>query len=1137
MTREPVAQATVRFILDAPADVDFFETHTDIAKAIVGAVQTNPEIKVVGLLGRWGSGKSTVAKTIIKLLTPTRGSGFRVFQYDAWLHQSDPLRRSFLESLIRFLIDDDAPISKSKWTRELEKLTEPVELSRTIETPSLALWALTLLAVPIGLSFLDLETLKQAFGPDANPVGRWTFGVSLALILLPLVTWLAVYLYRRPWVDFRDKEAGFRRKVFWRFVDADGEPASPLQFLEDGQARHTTTQTFRALEPTSLEFGAKFQEIMREATADGARLIILIDNLDRIAAEEALQMWATIRSFFLADHRTEDATHESYHPTVILPIDRHAIEQLFAGAEGQDGRARARSFMDKTFDVSFEVTEPVDSDWRAFWDRQMAWMFGDAYQAEWGFRTRRLFESHLTRISKSRGRSQAEDPLVVTPREINKLLNKIGALYLQWQGADIPIDVMALYVIRRAEIDGDLLKFLKQEVSEVSTVAPEWQRQLAALHYGVRVDKAAQVLLEEPIRQAIQDRDQAGIQAVASIPGFGETLEFGIANLPPAEGLESALDVLEKAIAVLESVEMEGTLWTAACWRNLTDQFLRLSPTSPPNVGALHVVEALRSRVEFTRRADFLDAAAELLSRLLSLPRENAGDDLRIGRAAEQLIDFALTHKLEVPTFKLHLEPTAYLLRIGQLTAASKLRPRLRSDHGGDELGSALQEMIVAKEVQSYVPSVIRSLTLAGGHTMYAADPEIDFSAVADKAEEVARNPGSDAASAHLGIMTLAELAFRRDEGREKLVGLINDGILATRLNEAAAQSNWASAAELIAVMIWGGGKFDAPSAFSWWEYPSRDPRYIERILRALAHYFPSAIVRVLWNSRAKNGVLTRSFVEKIIEAAVEADLLGPFNAKPVLERLTEYTSALPFKLRYVFLAQVERRADFLETLEQGPLGPHSHELVNYLERKGGDQVVRAREIIHNRVEGADEAGWSAAIKTGAEPFKMGLDYAEGGGELFASKSPLFFALQEAIDGLANGADKSVIARWFSLSALVKVRTRKALFKSMRRSLAVASPKQALHILRAGGVAFLRSAGFDIEPDRSVAEVIIPQIDTKNGRSWLKDNADELAGCVQKSGSPTRDSLRAALEVLLKSSVEERRYSADFLLHQWKLNR
>lgn len=324
----------VTFIRDVPADEDFFSTHTHLARAIVETIRSNEEMKVVGLLGRWGSGKSTVAKMIIENMSKDDGRGFRVFTYDAWLHQSDPLRRSFLESLLGWLVETKV-IEPGKWGEKLRELSGQIEDTEIIEAPSLsadARWiGLSLLLVPIGAGLLGLDTIKEAFGQGATWLGLSTFGVAVAFLLMPGIVWFLRYMLHREWrATWKRSKKDYFSKSFWAVVDEEGSPAAALRIFTNHSVKRANTRTVRSGEPSSLEFGRVFQEIMREATADKKRFVILIDNLDRVAGDEALQMWATIRSFFLASHETEGLKHEAFHPTVILPIDRHAIEQLFA---------------------------------------------------------------------------------------------------------------------------------------------------------------------------------------------------------------------------------------------------------------------------------------------------------------------------------------------------------------------------------------------------------------------------------------------------------------------------------------------------------------------------------------------------------------------------------------------------------------------------------------------------------------------------------------------------------------------------------------------------------------------------------------------------------------------------------------
>ena len=64
MARNEVKKRQIRFLQDKPADQDFFGTHKDFAEAVASALATNPELRTIGLLGKWGSGKSTVLREL-----------------------------------------------------------------------------------------------------------------------------------------------------------------------------------------------------------------------------------------------------------------------------------------------------------------------------------------------------------------------------------------------------------------------------------------------------------------------------------------------------------------------------------------------------------------------------------------------------------------------------------------------------------------------------------------------------------------------------------------------------------------------------------------------------------------------------------------------------------------------------------------------------------------------------------------------------------------------------------------------------------------------------------------------------------------------------------------------------------------
>lgn len=1141
----------VTFLRDDPADVDFFNTHTRLAEAIADAIRDTPDLKVIGLLGRWGSGKSTVAKKIVGLLeedpveTDSKDpdaekpkTAFRVFTYDAWLHQSDPIRRSFLESLLHFLVSQGA-VRKGHWRPKLKELSGQVEDTQTIEVPELgpdARWlGLSLLPVPIGVGLLGLDTIKEAFGKDATPLGGWTLVAAIGLIFLPLLVWAARYLLRRPWRSARlCGDASIFKRRFWAIVDADGTPEAALRlFINPGDSGGAkSTRTFRSGNPTSLEFGQVFRDIMQEAAIGDHRLVILIDNLDRVAASEAVQMWATIRSFFLVSHETEEGQHEPYHPTVILPIDRFAIEQLFdAPANGTaqgngDAPDRAGSFIDKTFDVTFEVTEPVTSDWRDFLDHQMAKIFGDAYQPQWGFWTRRLLEQSLP-TSKT----------VVTPREINKLLNRIAALYVQRDPGDVSVEVMAFYLIKRDKIEGRrLLDYLQAAQTDLEDVEPDWRRQFAALHYGVPTGKAAQVLLQRPIDDAIVQFDTAAFEKLAAIPGFGEIFEFATGNLPdpdPQAPVSGYFMVLTNAALLLRDLPDEDAIWQQRSWNNLVSRYLRAEPIAEATADLPERLHAIAAHVPQDRMATYVDLTTRMLTEFISGVSKKWEFNAAGRRAGAQLVELARRHGLEAPEFYLRLDAKSYVSKLSSLSYSHVMWPQVRSEHEGPALTEAMIEMLRTPTEQASVPNAVRCFIAPAGTDLYNSGQEIDWDAVANIAGDVVRSPEAHNVSAFPGLRVLAELADRETRGRDLLVEIIDNGSLNARIREAFDAKDWADLASTVTLLLWRRGTFTVPDGCRWSQFINLYPKFGKAICDDIDRYFAGRKVEILWGSHAKNFGETRELIEVVIGKLVETGSLGPFDAKGVIDNLVTYKWAVPRQQRDQFLDLVSKEADLLSGLENTPLGPQMGEVVAFLQRRDGDDGEKAEEIVRQRIEAADGEAWRGAVITGNEPYAMALKFLRDGDAGLGKKSALFAALERLIPFMAKGATTEMRKRWFELAHLIKPRSEKELLQKLGKALATAKPAQALNVLKSGGQAFLKTGGFHADPGTSLKSIVLPQLDRKEGRSWLKDNDDEVQSWLKRADASDRSVVREALKKMGRSKLADRRYEADLLLNQW----
>jgi hypothetical protein len=140
-----------KLVSDLPSEIDSFGAHSRVASSIADMFSSEDGGKTIGLEGGWGSGKSTVVRLLSNQLLASNTIAVQLF--DAWAHQGDPLRRTFLESLIRNMTTRGW-IDKPKWTVRLEELARRRKVTETKNIPrltSLGNWfGLSLLMIPVG---------------------------------------------------------------------------------------------------------------------------------------------------------------------------------------------------------------------------------------------------------------------------------------------------------------------------------------------------------------------------------------------------------------------------------------------------------------------------------------------------------------------------------------------------------------------------------------------------------------------------------------------------------------------------------------------------------------------------------------------------------------------------------------------------------------------------------------------------------------------------------------------------------------------------------------------------------------------------------------------------------------------------
>ena len=498
-------------IQDAPANTDTLsQFDKDEAKgpqqrvvdAIVEIIRNEDAGITIGLEGGWGSGKTTVINFLRSAFE--NDENVTVFTFDAWGHQGDPLRRTFLESLITYF-ESRRWINRKRWKKLGDRLAKRRRSSRTtiVPIPNTAgiLIGALLLLIPTAAAFLT-EGLRRRVALFGNEGGfSWVtfFGLIPPAVILVLLCYLGYRVAKK------------RCQHQHQSGNPNNDKTSGLAFLTGQQITQTRQDVSETPDPTSIEFSHYFRKLMAEALElDQRRVVIVVDNLDRVDPADARAIWSTLQTFLQDRQAGSEAWLKKLW--VIVPYDREGMEKIWART-GDDGGADtppsidietpqvltdpsvAGSFMDKCFQLKFEVPPPVLSNWHQFLNDRLKDALPEHGEDDRDA-IRRAFDVMLP---------YGHAP---TPREVILFVNQIGVLHRQWRDV-YPLDHMAYYVLLRRllpvkDLNADLLKPKSSYPQIVTATSIDVRKSLAGLLFNVEPKLGMQLLLRAPIETELK---------------------------------------------------------------------------------------------------------------------------------------------------------------------------------------------------------------------------------------------------------------------------------------------------------------------------------------------------------------------------------------------------------------------------------------------------------------------------------------------------------------------------------------------------------------------------------------------------------------------------------------------------------
>ena len=218
--------------------------------------------------------------------------------FDAWAHKGDYLRRSFLESLIDRLITTRSWLDKRLADDERRKLSghvkDRVVTKHTTLTPIGLLLLVAAFLFPFGIALITQVT----------SLPHWALWLGLGFCSLVPTTACLILL---TCLLFPDRQ---EQLLDWLGQNPASSALQPLSgavksshknlsILATGGTESIEEKCYETPSPTPLEFQRSFARILENALADQERrLVIVIDNLDRVDPPDAKEIWSTLQTFF-----------------------------------------------------------------------------------------------------------------------------------------------------------------------------------------------------------------------------------------------------------------------------------------------------------------------------------------------------------------------------------------------------------------------------------------------------------------------------------------------------------------------------------------------------------------------------------------------------------------------------------------------------------------------------------------------------------------------------------------------------------------------------------------------------------------------------------------------------------------------